>query len=74
MSIRCSISGEVPQEPVVSQVSGNIFEKRLVIKFIEENGVDPINGEKLTKEQVIFRNFIDINIILKFFLANRSQT
>lgn len=53
MSIRCSISGEVPQEPVVSQVSGNIFEKRLVIKFIEENGVDPINGEKLTKEQLI---------------------
>uniref|UniRef100_A0A0K0G3T8 Pre-mRNA-processing factor 19 n=1 Tax=Strongyloides venezuelensis TaxID=75913 RepID=A0A0K0G3T8_STRVS len=53
MSIRCSISGEIPQEPVVSQVSGNVFEKRLVIKFIEENGVDPINGEKLTKDQLI---------------------
>uniref|UniRef100_A0A0N4ZY06 Pre-mRNA-processing factor 19 n=1 Tax=Parastrongyloides trichosuri TaxID=131310 RepID=A0A0N4ZY06_PARTI len=52
MSVRCSISGEVPQEPVVSHVSGNIFEKRLILKFIEENGVDPINGVQLTKEQL----------------------
>lgn len=49
----CSISGQKPEIPVVSPVSGCVFEKRLIIKYIEENGTDPVNGEKLEIDQVI---------------------
>ncbi len=31
----CTVSGSVPEEPVVSTKSGHIFEKRLVLKAIE---------------------------------------
>lgn len=31
----------------MSPVSGKVFEKRLIVKFIEENGSDPTNGEKV---------------------------
>lgn len=53
----------MPEHPVVSPVSGSIFEKRLVEKYVTENGVDPINGKELTIEQLIdiksiFKNFI----------------
>lgn len=30
-----AVSGAVPEEPVVSKVSGHLFEKRLVIKIIQ---------------------------------------
>lgn len=59
-TIICSICGQQPEVAVVSPVSGRIFEKRLIVKYIEENGTDPINGEKLDVTQVlflIFRNF-----------------
>lgn len=53
----------MPEHPVVSPVSGSIFEKRLIEKYVAENGVDPINGKELTIEQLIdiksiFKNFI----------------
>ena len=37
----CGISGETVEEPVVSQVSGTVYEKRLIHKWIQENGTDP---------------------------------
>ena len=43
----------MPEHPVVSPTSGNIFEQNLIIKYIEDNGVDPINGEALSVEQLI---------------------
>ncbi|EZA46855.1 Pre-mRNA-processing factor, partial [Ooceraea biroi] len=46
-------SNEVPEHPVISPVSGSIFEKRLIEKYVTENGVDPINGKELTVEQLI---------------------
>ncbi|KAI0481255.1 Prp19-domain-containing protein [Xylariaceae sp. FL0804] len=49
----CSISGEAPQEPVVSKVSGSIFEKRLIEKYIEENGKDPVTGDDLTLDDLL---------------------
>ncbi|KAI8994743.1 WD40-repeat-containing domain protein [Pilobolus umbonatus] len=49
----CAISGEAPEHPVVSVKSGNIFEKRLIEKYITDNGKDPINGEELTVDDLI---------------------
>nr|BAN21021.1 WD-repeat protein [Riptortus pedestris] len=53
MSLCCALSNEVPEHPVVSPVSGSIFERRLIEKYIAENGTDPINGKELTIEQLI---------------------
>lgn len=52
MSFTCALSGEIAVEPVVSPVSGAIFEKRLVVKYLSENGTDPISNEKLDESQV----------------------
>ncbi|TEB35129.1 nuclear matrix protein NMP200 [Coprinellus micaceus] len=49
----CAISGEPPQEPVVSSKSGKVFEKRLILKYIHENGTDPTTGKKLEESDLI---------------------
>jgi len=49
----CSISQQSPEEPVVSPLSGCIFEKRLIKKYISEYGKDPISNEPLTEDQLI---------------------
>uniref|UniRef100_A0A8C2EIK8 Pre-mRNA-processing factor 19 n=1 Tax=Cyprinus carpio TaxID=7962 RepID=A0A8C2EIK8_CYPCA len=43
----------VPEHPCVSPVSNQVFERRLIEKYIAENGVDPINGQPLSEEQLI---------------------
>ncbi|KAJ2920366.1 hypothetical protein MD484_g156, partial [Candolleomyces efflorescens] len=53
MSFFCAISGEPPLEPVVSAKSGNVYEKRLIVKYIHENGTDPTTGEKLEESDLI---------------------
>ncbi|KAL1239650.1 Pre-mRNA-processing factor [Trichinella pseudospiralis] len=53
MSLLCTISNEIPEVPVLSPVSGRIYEKRLIEKYIAENGTDPVNGKALTVEQLI---------------------
>lgn len=47
------VSNEVPELPVVSPSSGAVFEKRVIEKYIIENGVDPINGKELRIEDLI---------------------
>lgn len=47
------MSNEVPEQPVVSPVSGAIFERRLIEKYIAECNVDPISNKELTVEQLI---------------------
>lgn len=47
------VSNEVPEQPVISPVSGHIYEKRLIEKYIKENGSDPMNGEKLGIEMLV---------------------
>lgn len=52
-SLICAISNEVPENPVVSPVSGQVFERRLIEKFLADNGVDPVNKEPLSEDQLI---------------------
>lgn len=44
---------EVPQEPVLSPVSGRVFEKRLITKWVQDNGTDPVNGELISLDNLI---------------------
>uniref|UniRef100_A0A4W5P4G8 Pre-mRNA-processing factor 19 n=1 Tax=Hucho hucho TaxID=62062 RepID=A0A4W5P4G8_9TELE len=53
ISLPYSVSNEVPEHPCVSPVSNQVFERRLIEKFIAENGVDPMNGQPLSEEQLI---------------------
>merc|ERR1712018_970180 len=52
-SFICAISNESPEVPVVCPVSGQVYEKRLVEKYIQENGVDPLNQQPLSAEDLI---------------------
>ncbi|KZS96162.1 WD40 repeat-like protein [Sistotremastrum niveocremeum HHB9708] len=49
----CGISGEPPREPVVSTKSGHVYERRLIVKYITENGTDPLTGEKLEESDLV---------------------
>ncbi|EIW72796.1 hypothetical protein TREMEDRAFT_67061 [Tremella mesenterica DSM 1558] len=49
----CAISGSAPTNPVVSKTSGTVYEKSLILRYIEENGTDPISGEPLTIDDLI---------------------
>jgi len=50
----CSLSGETPEEPVVSLKSGHVFEKRLIEKYLEtNNGICPATQQPLTKEDLL---------------------
>lgn len=48
-----SVSNEVPEHPCVSPVSNQVFERRLIEKYIAENGTDPMNGQPLSEEQLV---------------------
>lgn len=51
----------MPEHPCVSPVSNQVFERRLIEKYIAENGTDPMNGQPLSEEQLV-----DIKGILLF--------
>ncbi|CAH8484172.1 unnamed protein product [Heterobilharzia americana] len=53
MSLLCSLSNEVPEHPVVSPRSGYVFERRLIEKYLAENGTDPIDQQPLAVEELI---------------------
>ena len=62
------VSNEVPEQAVISQVSGHIYEKRLILKYINENGTDPMNNEALSPEQLVEIKSKTINLTFnKFF-------
>lgn len=53
MSLLCAISQQPPEEAVVSPLSGCVFEKRLILKYINEYGKDPITSEPLDEGQLV---------------------
>jgi len=58
--LTCEISGEVPDEPVVSKLSGHIFEKRLILKAITDSGICPV-----TKQEITPLDLVDIKTLSK---------
>lgn len=48
-----AVSNEVPEHPCVSPVSNHVYERRLIEKYIAENGTDPVNNQPLSEEQLI---------------------
>lgn len=52
-SLSPAVSNEVPEHPCVSPVSNHVYERRLIEKYIAENGTDPVNNQPLSEEQLI---------------------
>jgi pre-mRNA-processing factor 19 len=52
VNMLCSISGQVPVEPVVSVKSGHVFEKRLVLAYLTQNQSRcPVTHEELDADK-----------------------
>ncbi|GAB9473883.1 Ferric reduction oxidase 8 [Globisporangium polare] len=48
----CSLSGQIPAEPVASLKSGHVFEKRLLLKYLAANQQRcPVTGEELDADK-----------------------
>jgi len=69
----CAISGEPPQEPVVSVKSGHIYERRLIKKYIAENGTDPITGDKLEESDLVELNVCSCSLWLDIVQGELTQ-
>ena len=48
----------------MSAKSGKVYEKRLILKYINENGTDPITGEKLDESDLIAIKACACNLLL----------
>lgn len=53
MALVCALSNEIAEQAVISPVSGYIYEKRLLLKYIQENGTDPMTNEALNPDQLV---------------------
>jgi hypothetical protein len=49
----CAISGNVPEEPVVSKKSGHVFERRLIDKYVAETGRCPVTQSELSADDLL---------------------
>lgn len=56
MAATCAISGQVPDEPVVSVKSGYVYEKRLIFKHLQATGKDPKTQE--VRKRLLFEWFV----------------
>ena len=52
MTLICSISGEIPENPTASKY-GHVYESSLIEKYVDEYGKDPVNGQPLTTQDLI---------------------
>ena len=55
------VSGKVPEHPVVSIKSGNVYEKRLIEQWLESND----NVEPTTKQQISKEDLVEVKGILQ---------
>eukprot|EP01134_Creolimax_fragrantissima_P003001 CFRG3001T1 len=53
MSVFCAISNEVPIQPVFNKVSGHVYERQLIEKYIAEHGTDPATGTACTVDDLV---------------------
>jgi len=50
----CALSGTVPEQPVVSKLSGHVFEKRLLDKWLDANSnTCPVTKQTLTPDDIV---------------------
>merc|ERR1719178_623538 len=49
----CQISGQAPEDPVVTAKSGYLYERRLIEKYIDSTGKCPVSGEELSMDDLI---------------------
>ena len=48
-----TVSNEAPEHPCVSPISGAVFERRLIEKYITDNGIDPVANKPLSADDLI---------------------
>ena len=53
MVITFFVTFQSPEVPVVCPVSGQVYEKRLIEKYLQENGVDPISQQPASVDDLI---------------------
>lgn len=54
MRLLCALSNEPASKPVISPVSGYLFEQEEICEYLRQNGNrDPINGDPLEEDQLI---------------------
>lgn len=51
--LKCVITGEIPEVPVISKKSGHIFERSLIEKIIRSEGKCPVTNEPLTLDDIV---------------------
>ena len=56
------VTNEVPEQPVVSPASGAIFERRIIEKYILENGCDSITSKDITVDDLVVSFLSRFNI------------
>lgn len=49
----CSISGNICEEPVVSKISGHIYEKSIIMKYINNFGKCPMTSAPMKSDDLI---------------------
>ncbi|KAE8229194.1 hypothetical protein CF326_g5843, partial [Tilletia indica] len=49
----CAISGEPPQEPVINKKTGQLYERRLIVKYVADNQSDPVTGQPLSEDDLV---------------------
>ncbi len=52
-TLRCPISGNIMQDPVILRCTGISYERSVLEAWIRVEGTDPLSGEPLTDERVV---------------------
>ena len=58
---------------MVSSKSGHVYERRLILKYITDNGTDPITGEKLEEADLVTVKASTYYANYFFFLPQRPS-